>query len=237
MSFDAESRGLAISNSDKIRQAHNSFARNDSFFLEQTKSGGKGDAHHFIAYVPHGGNVFELDGLKAGPVLLGSFGDDGDWLSVARPAIEARMARYSESETHFALMSIRKSQISLLESNLSKLETRIHILEQSAHTGQGLGTSFIESDGGQFIIGSTVSDITKQIEDCRCMVSQTQLELEGECQKRRAEKEENARRRHNFVPLIVRLLENLAKKGVLSQLQESARERSDLHRRNRAGKK
>ena len=42
LQFDAESKGLAISNSDKIRSAHNSFAHNDTFAIERQKTGPKG---------------------------------------------------------------------------------------------------------------------------------------------------------------------------------------------------
>lgn len=48
------------------------------------------DAFHFIAYVPFEGKVYELDGLKPGPILLG---EGEDWLAVARPAIQARIER------------------------------------------------------------------------------------------------------------------------------------------------
>jgi ubiquitin carboxyl-terminal hydrolase L5 len=74
MAFDSECKGLAISNSDMIREAHNSFSRSDPFEIDETKAPtGKGHAHHFIAFVPFQESVFELDGLKSGPIHLGSF--------------------------------------------------------------------------------------------------------------------------------------------------------------------
>ena len=72
--FDVEMKGEAISNSDMIKDAHNSFARPEPFGLDDTKKSpsGKGDAYHFIAFVPFQGKVYEIDGLKAGPIVLGA---------------------------------------------------------------------------------------------------------------------------------------------------------------------
>jgi ubiquitin carboxyl-terminal hydrolase L5 len=61
-----------------------------------------------------------LDGLKAGPIDLGEI-LEGNWLQVAKPAIEARMNRYSATETHFALMSIGPRKSSLLRQEIAKL--------------------------------------------------------------------------------------------------------------------
>lgn len=52
--------------------------------------------------------VYELDGLKSGPILLGEYGSGGDWLSVAGPAITSRIQRYASSEIRFNLMGIVK---------------------------------------------------------------------------------------------------------------------------------
>lgn len=73
--------------------------------------------------------------MKAGPILLGDAGDL-DWLTVARPAIEARMSRYNNSETHFALMSIKKSRISELNVDLAASEAKLVFLE-SGGSGEG----------------------------------------------------------------------------------------------------
>ena len=71
--FDAEMKGEAISNSDMIKDAHNSFVRPEPFGIDDAKksSSGKGDAYHFIAVVPFQGTVYEIDGLKGGPIKLG----------------------------------------------------------------------------------------------------------------------------------------------------------------------
>jgi len=97
-------RGDIIGSNDVIREAHNSFTRQDPFVSEEDKTeGGKGEVYHFVSYVRHGGKVWELDGLKKGPVLLGD--DNGDWVKVARERIQGRMMG-DEGKGLFNLMSV-----------------------------------------------------------------------------------------------------------------------------------
>ena len=63
--------GLTIGSSEGVRQAHNSFATPNPFMSDDKLASDKEDeAYHFIAYVPVGGVLYELDGLKPAPVGL-----------------------------------------------------------------------------------------------------------------------------------------------------------------------
>ena len=60
--LDSESRGYAIGESDKIRLVHNSFAKPETFLQDDEKDdkyNQKGDAYHFVAYLPFEGHVYE----------------------------------------------------------------------------------------------------------------------------------------------------------------------------------
>jgi ubiquitin carboxyl-terminal hydrolase L5 len=53
------------------------------------------DSYHFIGYVPLNGKVWELDGLKKGPLEVGEIGITGaHWIEVVRPVLRVKMAKY-----------------------------------------------------------------------------------------------------------------------------------------------
>lgn len=201
--LDSESRGYAIGESDKLRLVHNAFARQESFLQDDDKDDPrqkKGDAYHFVAYVPYQGQVYEIDGLKPGPVLHGAI--TSDWLQVAKPAIEARMQRYASSETHFALLTVRPSRSVLLQQEIQVLQERL--------------TSMSIAEEGDVMM----SELRSQLDDL-----QSRLSYELSNQER--QRQENIRRKHNYIPFVMTLLRLLAKKGLLQGMIDNAKTRSE----------
>ena len=119
-SFDPYSKGLAMSNASQIRTVHNSFARQTLFEMDNSKNNKDEDVFHFISYLPINGRLYELDGLKEGPIDLGVIGDQ-NWLDVVRPVIEKRIQKYSEGEIHFNLMAMVSDRQMMYQRELDKL--------------------------------------------------------------------------------------------------------------------
>lgn len=92
-SFDAYNKGLTLSNAAHIRAVHNSFSRQTLFELDNKSQNKDEDVFHFVGYIPIEGRLYELDGLKEGPIDLGPVGPDHEWLNVVRPIIEKRMQK------------------------------------------------------------------------------------------------------------------------------------------------
>ncbi|NXW86875.1 UCHL5 hydrolase, partial [Alopecoenas beccarii] len=105
-SFDAAMKGLALSNSEVIRQVHNSFARQQMFEFDAKSSAKEEDAFHFVSYVPVNGRLYELDGLREGPIDLGACNQD-DWISAVRPVIEKRI---QNNVIHLTFSVVRKEE-------------------------------------------------------------------------------------------------------------------------------
>lgn len=106
--FDAVTKGLTIGNSEVIRSVHNSFSP-QQFVVENTNMADseKERPYHFIAFIPFGGHVIELDGLAPGPRQHGRYDETKDWLDVVSPVIEARMAEHSAvGEISFSLLAV-----------------------------------------------------------------------------------------------------------------------------------
>lgn len=119
--FDPADKGLAINNSEQIRQVHNSFARQQLFEFDEKATSKDEDVFHFVGYMPIDGRLYELDGLKEGPIDLGPVAESADWLDVARPAIEQRIKRYSENEIHFNLMALISDRRVQYEKRIAEL--------------------------------------------------------------------------------------------------------------------
>ncbi|XP_072931180.1 ubiquitin carboxyl-terminal hydrolase isozyme L5 isoform X2 [Epargyreus clarus] len=192
-SFDPYMRGLALSNSQTIREAHNSVAPGQFFEFEtKAKASDDEDAYHFVAYVPIEGRVYELDGLREGPIDHGPIGQSEDWLHVVRPIIMRRINAYTEGEIHFNLMAVISDQRMILERQLHEL-----------HCGSGILTLSAE-------------EFEKENHRLTSLMSLENYKL-------LCYRQEMKRRKHNYMPFIVNLLKLLAKDQKLSILYEDAK--------------
>uniref|UniRef100_A0AAQ5Y2H4 Ubiquitin carboxyl-terminal hydrolase n=1 Tax=Amphiprion ocellaris TaxID=80972 RepID=A0AAQ5Y2H4_AMPOC len=203
-------KGLALSNSEVIRQVHNSFARQQMFEFDAKSSAKDEDAFHFVSYVPVNGRLYELDGLREGPIDLGACNQD-DWISAVRPVIEKRIQKYSEGEIRFNLMAIVSDRKMIYERKIAELQTQLTEDEP------------MDTDQSSTFLSSIQSEIAKY-----------QLLIEEENQKLKRYKIENIRRKHNYLPFIMELLKTLAEYQQLIPLVEKAKEKQSAKKAQEA---
>jgi ubiquitin carboxyl-terminal hydrolase L5 len=104
--FPAEFRGEALSNSELIRDVHNSFAKSSPFVDEtQRVAEGDEDVYHFIAYTPIHGVLYELDGLQPAPISHGACTFE-EFPEKVIPVLQRRIGRYPADEIRFNLLAM-----------------------------------------------------------------------------------------------------------------------------------
>ncbi|GES82662.1 ubiquitin carboxyl-terminal hydrolase 2 [Rhizophagus clarus] len=210
--FDPYNKGLAITNSELIRGVHNSFARSDPFFMDQTdqSSSEKEDIFHFISYVPVQGALYELDGLSNGPVNLGPCTED-DWLEKVRPVIQERMSRYTSAEIRFNLLALIKNREDVYRTRIGEID------EQMIHASN-------TNNSGELM------QLSEEREHLLQKIEREKIKFKGY-------ERENSLRKHNFIQFIYNIIRILAERGELQARIEYARKEMSKRIKDRAEKK
>ena len=181
------------------------------------------EAYHFIAYVPFKGKVYELDGLKEGPIELGAAEGETGWLRVVGPAIQERIARYSTKEIRFNLMAIVRNCKDAAEEEVGVRQNRIAAIQAAIDGGGNTAESDALALHGQpFGLSTDAGALQAQLAEEAAALSECEAVINEEEAKFGRWKHENMRRRHNFIPFAIALLQALAKKGQLEPLMEKA---------------
>lgn len=72
----------------------------------QAEAEAEEEGFHFCAYMPIGDRVWKLDGMDRFPQDMGPIEAGNDWLSIAQPALQDRIAQYAAGAIEFNLMAV-----------------------------------------------------------------------------------------------------------------------------------
>lgn len=125
MSLDPVMRGLAFSNCLTVKNAHNAMAQQIIYEGKSKPVPTEDEGYHFIGYMPIDGKLYELDGMRDGPIDHGSIAPKQDWLDVVRPIIMKRITYYTEGEIYFNLMAVVSDRKLIYERQLGQLWDQI----------------------------------------------------------------------------------------------------------------
>ena len=217
---DYDMRGDLIGQQDQIRICHNSFARPEPFVADEKNSDKDGEAFHFVAYIQKDGAVYELDGLRGGPIRIGPVAANANWITVAAPEIQRRCGELGADAVKFSLMAVMGNRKNQAEKDIQQATTRRNQIAEAMGTGNGATTELTTED----------ARLASEIAANESIVVEETRKFEGY-------KKENKRRRHNYVPLVVNLLKLMAKNKALIPAHAKAVENVKVKREERIAKK
>ncbi|CAO3629114.1 unnamed protein product [Cunninghamella blakesleeana] len=140
--FNSVDRGLAISNSEFLKDIHNGFGTlesnqsthdypqyNDIYASKKRKKCHlqSNTDYHYTSFIPFDGGIWELDGYNKSPVKCGSK-DGNNWLSTVYNVIKSRMEATDALE--FNIILITKSQQQQPPPNTSAVSTENKFYEK-----------------------------------------------------------------------------------------------------------
>ncbi|KAF9530076.1 hypothetical protein CPB83DRAFT_789076 [Crepidotus variabilis] len=135
----------------------------DSGIEDETSGDEDQETYHFIGYVPAHGKVWELDGLKSGPLEVGELPAQDtsvpalklskSWMDIVRPALRMKMEKYGgsgmdDSNIRFSLLAIvddsylkAHDDFELLRRERQSLENQMN--QESPHWQQNVESSLL----------------------------------------------------------------------------------------------
>ena len=220
LEMDPATRGLAISNSEKIREEHNKFSHPEPFIFTKTKAKDGDDVFHFVAYLHFKNSIYEIDGLQNGPILIENNVKNEEWIKKVKPSILNRINLYAKNEIKFNLLALvpdRLEKAKKLDEDLKKRKNYIKGLIDK--TGQISNEKDLEEYNKM-----SKEQLENSLKDFEVTIKNNEMTIKDEEYKVNKFKEENERRQFNYIPFIYELMKILAEKGKLEEMYEVAKE-------------
>ena len=219
--MDPATRGLAISNSEKIRIEHNKFAHPEPFVFTKKIAKDGDDVFHFVAYLHFKDSIYEIDGLQKGPILIEKGVKNEEWIKKVKPSIQNRISLYSQSEIKFNLLALvpdRLEKAKKLDEDLNKRKKYVEGLINGSVKPSNDDKDLEEYNK------MNKEQLQNSLKNFDSYIKENLQTIKDEEDRVKKYKAENERRQFNYIPFIYELLKTMAEKG---QLDENYKEAYD----------
>ena len=226
--MDPQTRGLAISNSEKIRLEHNKFSHPEPFVFAKKIAKDGDDVFHFVAYIHFKNAIYEIDGMQKGPILIEENVKNDEWIKKVKPSIQNRISLYAKSEIKFNLLALvpdRLEKAKKLDEDFNKRKKYI----------EGLINGSIKPSNDNKDMEEYNKMDKKQLENSlkefENLIKNNLVTIADEEFRVKKYKEENERRQFNYIPFIYELLKIMAEKGELEESYKEAFENENKEKK------
>ncbi|KAI0067492.1 hypothetical protein BV25DRAFT_1108322 [Artomyces pyxidatus] len=133
------------------------------------------ETYHFIGYVPANGKVWELDGLKAGPIEVGELPEAAQdssstllletWMDIVRPALRMKMKKYggaaeSAQDIRFNLLALVDDRYQVASDELELLKREKTAIERRLGDDDPFSSGWKDTVGASVLASSKDAFVT-----------------------------------------------------------------------------
>ncbi|ETB57816.1 hypothetical protein YYC_04627 [Plasmodium yoelii 17X] len=247
INFDSTMKGLTLSNCNFLRNIHNSFKtpvyiENDDLYHNKKK---ESNSFHFVSYIEFEKNVYLLDGLQEGPILITDKNDDekkeieNNWINIARNHIKKDINIMSNSEddteNRFNILAIIKDKECIINEyiNIHRIfKQRISVKLISLGENIEFDDEINEDDYYFSNKIPSIDQLTSNIEKLHNILKKSSNEinflenlLTKEIELKASWDKERTFKFYNFYPFIISSIDLMAKHKILKPSYEKEKQK------------
>ncbi|GAW80939.1 ubiquitin C-terminal hydrolase, family 1 [Plasmodium gonderi] len=254
--FDSSMKGFTLSNCNFLRNIHNSYKA--PVYVEREnlneEKGKSNDSFHFVSYIQYDNNVYMLDGLQEGPVLIGDTttgfqngtNEKASWIYIAREHIKKEINDICnsnnnnngkgerESDNRFNILAVTKDKEFIIQEfiNIHRvLRQRVNIKLISLGKNITL-TDEINEDYYNSLNIPTIEQLPDSIPELDDIEKKASLEitylerlLNDQIEIKNAWNKELTFKFFNFYPFIMSSLKLMAKHKLLKEVYQKEKQK------------
>ena len=206
--MDYIKKGIFLSNCEILKKEHNKFK-----ILETNSNDEDDDIYHFVTFIHFKNAIYEIDGLREGPILIEENIEFKDWISKVIPYLKEKINLYSNNEIKFNLMALTPDKLEILKANKESLLVQKNFIEEKIKGNEEISKEKIFEE----LNGMNKEQLEKKLEKIETEINDCNNGINIEKMKINKYKEEKERRQFNYNPLIFELLKIMGESGIIKE--------------------
>ena len=204
-------KGLTITNCEKIKNEQNKLIS-----LTNDLNKNDEDVYHFVTIINFKKNVYELDGLQEGPILLEQDVEFNNWTKKIKNILIEKINFFSNNEIKFNLFVLIPDKLEQLNNNKNILISKKNYIEEKIK-----GNTDIENDNNyEELKGLDKGLLEEKIKKIELEINECNNAINIEKMKNNKYKEENERRQFNYTPFILEILKIMGENNIISEVYQ-----------------
>ena len=204
-------KGLTITNCEKIKNEQNKLIS-----LTNDLNKNDEDVYHFVTIINFKKNVYELDGLQEGPILLEQDVEFNNWTKTIKNILIEKINFFSNNEIKFNLFVLIPDKLEQLNNDKNILISKKNYIEEKikGNTDIENENNFEELKGlDNGLLEEKIKKIESEINECNNAINIEKM-------KNNKYKEENERRQFNYTPFILEILKIMGENNIISEVYQ-----------------